>query len=128
MSQHNKNCRQNELKIRRIEATADRLTGRAGLALFVAYLHGIEIFDWFDRWFGSMRKNRKGLPIVELFKQVGVKYLATATPVLDGRSFGTNMMEAALIAISGKKRTLSHAELSEMLEKLDFEPQIQELN
>ena len=46
------------------------MTGRAGLALFVAYLHGIEIFDWFDRWFGSMRKNRKGLPITELFKQV----------------------------------------------------------
>ena len=53
MSQHSKNYRQNELKIRRIEATSDRLTGRAGLALFVAYLHGIEIFDWLDRWFGS---------------------------------------------------------------------------
>ena len=70
MGKHNKNYRQNELKIRRIEATSDRLTGRAGLALFVAYLHGIEIFDWFDRWFGSIRKNRKGLPITELFKQV----------------------------------------------------------
>jgi hypothetical protein len=63
MSKHSKNYRQNELKIRRIEATSDRLTGRAGLALFVAYLHGIEIFDWFDRWFGSIRKNRKGLPL-----------------------------------------------------------------
>jgi hypothetical protein len=28
-------------------------------------------------------------------RQVGVKYLVTATPVLDGRSFGTNLMEAA---------------------------------
>jgi hypothetical protein len=70
MGKHSKNYRQNELKIRRIEATSDRLTGRAGLALFVAYLHGIEIFDWFERWFGSIRKNRKGLPITELFKQV----------------------------------------------------------
>jgi hypothetical protein len=70
MSQHSKNYRQNELKIRRIEATSDRLTGRAGLALVVTYLHGIEIFDWFDRWFGSIRKSRKGLPITELFKQV----------------------------------------------------------
>jgi hypothetical protein len=70
MSKHSKNYRQNELKIRRIEATSDRLTGRAGLALFVAYLHGIQIFGWFDRWFGSIRKNRKGLPIAELFKQV----------------------------------------------------------
>jgi hypothetical protein len=45
MSKHSKNYRQNELKIRRIEATSDRLTGRAGLALFVAYLHGIQVFD-----------------------------------------------------------------------------------
>jgi hypothetical protein len=70
MNRHSKNFRQNELKIRRIEATSDRLTGRAGLALFVAYLHNIEIFKWFDRWFGSIRKSRKGLAIHELFKQV----------------------------------------------------------
>ena len=70
MNRYSKNHRQKELKIRRIEATSDRLTGRAGLALFVAYLHNIEIFSWFDRWFGSIRKNRKGLAITELFKQV----------------------------------------------------------
>ena len=40
---------------------------------------------------------------VELFRKCGVKYLVTTTPVLDGRSFGTNMMELALIALSGKK-------------------------
>jgi hypothetical protein len=38
------------------------------------------------------------------------------------------MMEAALIAISGKGRVLTHDELSELLAQLDFEPQIQELN
>ena len=70
MRHHSKNYRPNELKIRRIETTDDRLTGRAGLTLFVNYLHGIQVFGWFDRWFGAMRKNRKGLPIPELFKQV----------------------------------------------------------
>jgi hypothetical protein len=64
----------------------------------------------------------------ELFRKCGVKYLATATPVLEGRSFGTNMMEAALIAISGKERVLTHDELKELLDQLNFEPQIQELN
>lgn len=39
---------------------------------------------------------------VEAFKLAGVKYLVTSTPVLEGRSFGTNMMEAALVAIAGK--------------------------
>lgn len=64
----------------------------------------------------------------ELFRKCGVKYLVTATPVLEGRSFGTNMMEAALIAISGKGRVLTHDELNELLDQLKFEPQIQELN
>jgi hypothetical protein len=65
---------------------------------------------------------------VELFKTCGVKYLVTTTPVLDGRSFGTNMMEAALVAVSGKGRPLTWPELTEMLDKLGFEPQLQELN
>lgn len=65
---------------------------------------------------------------VAFFKKCGVKYLITTTPVLEGRSFGTNMMEAALVAISGKNRPLSWEELNEMLDKLGFEPQIQELN
>jgi len=65
---------------------------------------------------------------VELFKKCGVKYLVTTTPVLEGRSFGTNMMEAALVAVSGKGRPLTWAELNEMLDKLRFEPQLQELN
>ncbi len=65
---------------------------------------------------------------VELFRQTGVKYLITTTPVLEGRSFGTNMMEAALVALSGKGRPLSYAEYNELLEKLEFKPQLQELN
>jgi hypothetical protein len=63
-----------------------------------------------------------------LFRAAGVRYLVTATPVLEGRSFGTNMMEAALIAASGKGRRLTHQELEELIDQLKFEPQIQELN
>ncbi len=65
---------------------------------------------------------------VETFRKAGVKYLVTTTPVLDGRSFGTNMMEAALVAVSGKRRPLTWDEYSELLDKLGFEPQLQELN
>ncbi len=65
---------------------------------------------------------------VEQFKKAGVKYLVTTTPVLEGRSFGTNMMEAALVALAGKGRALSYDELKEMIAKLGFEPQLQELN
>ena len=65
---------------------------------------------------------------VEAFRKAGVKYLVTTTPVLEGRSFGTNMMEAALVAVSGKGRPLTWPELTEMIDKLDLEPQLQELN
>lgn len=65
---------------------------------------------------------------VELFRSMGVKYLVTTTPVMDGRSFGTNMLEAALIAVSGKGRVLENEELKELLDQLGFEPQLQELN
>lgn len=65
---------------------------------------------------------------VELFRRAGISYLITTTPVLDGRSFGTNMMEAALIAASGKKRVLERDELREILAQLKLEPQVHELN
>lgn len=65
---------------------------------------------------------------VVFFQSVGIKYLITSTPVLEGRSFGTNMMEAALVALAGKGRKLSLAELNQMLDQLNLEPQLQELN
>jgi hypothetical protein len=65
---------------------------------------------------------------VDLFRQVGIKYLFTSTPVLDGRSFGTNMMEAALVAAAGKGRKLTLDELNQMLGQLGLQPQLQVLN
>ncbi len=72
---------------------------------------------------------------VTLFRNAGVKYMLTTTPVLDGRSFGTNMMEAALIAASGRRQPVDYrhadsylAELNTLLEKISLEPQLQELN
>lgn len=64
---------------------------------------------------------------VELFRQAGVKYLVTSTPVFDGRSFGTNMLEAALVAVAGKGRKLTNDEITQLIEQLGLEPQLQEL-
>jgi hypothetical protein len=72
--------------------------------------------------------NTTTLEDVELFRKTGVKYLVTTTPVLGGRSFGANMMEAALIAVAGKERKLTQDELNKLLDKLEIQPQIQELN
>jgi hypothetical protein len=65
---------------------------------------------------------------VEKFRAAGVRYLVTTTPILEGRSFGTNMMEAALIAVSGKRRKLTDAELDELIDRLGFQPTLQKLN
>ncbi len=72
---------------------------------------------------------------VELFQKAGVKYLVTTTPRYDGRSFGTNMMEAALLAASGYQGKVDyrqHQTYFEMLEKLvnavGFKPEIKAIN
>jgi len=65
---------------------------------------------------------------VEFLKKRGIKYLVTTTLSFDGRTFGTNMMEAALVAIAGKGRPLTRDEYNELIDKLNFEPQLQELN
>ena len=65
---------------------------------------------------------------MELFRQRGVTHVITTTPRLDGRSFGTNMMEAALTAVAGKNRPLSHAELNEMISELDLKPTVHTLH
>jgi hypothetical protein len=61
---------------------------------------------------------------VELLRARGVRYLCTTTPRLEGRTFGTNVMEAALTAIAGKNRPLTPAELQAMLSEADLTPAI----
>jgi len=65
---------------------------------------------------------------VDFLKKRGVKYLVTTTPNFEGRTFGTNMMEAAMIAVAGKGRALTTDELNALIDQLGFEPQLQKLN
>jgi hypothetical protein len=62
-----------------------------------------------------------------LFKQRGVKTVVTTTPQLDGRSFGTNMMEAALTAVAAQNRPLTHDEIQALLVDLEMKPTIHTL-
>jgi hypothetical protein len=65
---------------------------------------------------------------VELLTSRGVAYLVTSTPRLDGRSFGTNVLEAALIAYAGQGRPLTDAELTSLVKELELRPTVQALN
>lgn len=72
---------------------------------------------------------------VELFTQAGVKYLMTTTPVLEGRTFGTNMMEAAIVAASGRKEPIDYKHpadhfnfLNQAVAQLGLKPLLRRLN
>lgn len=62
-----------------------------------------------------------------LFKERNVEYVVTSTPILNGRSFGTNMMEAAITAVAAKNRALTHAEIDDILQQLDMKPTLHKL-
>lgn len=65
---------------------------------------------------------------VELLRARGVHQAITTTPRYEGRSFGTNMMEATLTAYAGKSRPLTDAELNALIDELDLRPSVQRLN
>jgi hypothetical protein len=65
---------------------------------------------------------------VEFLRARGVRQVITTTPRYEGRSFGTNVMEATLTAYSGKGRPLDSAELNALIDHLDLRPSVQNLN
>ncbi len=66
---------------------------------------------------------------VELLRGLGVSLLVTTTPELGGRSFGTNVMEAALVAVAGKGSAgLTPREYEELLDRIGLQPRVEILN
>ncbi len=62
-------------------------------------------------------------------KARGVELLITTTPVFNGRSFGTNVLEAALLALLGKTwNEVTPQDYLDVLNKLDYKPRIERLN
>ncbi len=69
----------------------------------------------------------------EFFKNAGIKHLITTTPILDGRSFGTNMIEAAIIAALGRKEPVDYAHpgnyfetMEKAIREIPLTPQVKE--
>jgi hypothetical protein len=61
---------------------------------------------------------------VELLRARGVRQVITTTPRYEGRSFGTNMMEATLTAYAGQGHLLSDDELNGLIDELDLRPSV----
>ncbi len=110
-----------------------------------------EFFNWADVIAGDCHYLHKYLPdsipgkiIVtntttqsdrDFFHQTGAYGLMTTTPILDGRSFGTNMMEAAIVAVTGWNLPINYTHESEYMlhlaktiAEIKLEPQFQILN
>ena len=64
---------------------------------------------------------------VRYLKERGVKTLVATTPEMEGRSFGTNMLEAILVSLAGGKSELTEDQYDRMLEDLKITPRIEEL-
>ena len=100
-------------------------------------------FEKSDLWAGDFLFMRKYMPKdlrgktiltntttaenLELLRERGAKLVITTTPRYDGRSFGTNTLEAALTAYAAKNRRLSDAELNELIDALGLKPTVTRL-
>jgi hypothetical protein len=66
---------------------------------------------------------------IEELRERGVALLITTTPDFQGRSFGTNVVEAALLALLGKKwEDVSAADYERVLHELHLDPRVIVLN
>jgi hypothetical protein len=65
---------------------------------------------------------------IEFLRARGVARLITTTPDFQGRSFGTNVVEAALVALLGKRWSdVSGDDYARLLRELDLRPRVVEL-
>jgi len=65
---------------------------------------------------------------VTMLRDAGVEKLVTTTPEFEGRSFGTNVMEAALIALAGKgPDEMAPQDYLDMLHRLGWQPRVVDL-
>jgi len=104
-------------------------------------------YDWADVIAGDFHMIRRFLPAgpdalrgkvvltntttsddVELLASRGLDRLITTTPVFDGRSFGTNVMEAVLTALAGASEPLGADAMLAQLEAWGWEPTVTRLD
>jgi len=104
-------------------------------------------FEWADVWSGDFLVINRFMPDdlvpgkviiantvtkdnVEELRRLGLRALITTTPEFEGRSFGTNVMEAVYASLLGKKAgdQLHDSELMDLIKKLNVKPRIVSLN
>ncbi|MDD4504697.1 MAG: quinate 5-dehydrogenase [Clostridiaceae bacterium] len=65
---------------------------------------------------------------IEWLRKCGIRILVTSTPNLEGRSFGTNVIEAMLVALIGKDiAEITAEDYLRMLKEINFKPRVEHL-
>jgi hypothetical protein len=77
--------------------------------------------DMRDKWIIT---NTTTAADVALARSRGVELLVTSTPRLEGRSFGTNVIEAAMVALDDARAELSPERYRELLDAVGFRPDV----
>lgn len=63
---------------------------------------------------------------IEWLKECGIRTLVTSTPDLEGRSFGTNVIEALLVALIGKDvEEITSEDYLRVLKEINFKPRVE---
>jgi len=104
----------------------------------------VEWYRWADIVTGDFLFMKKHMPLdmrgkiiitntvtsedVAELKRRGVSLLATFTPEMDGRSFGVNVLEATLVALSGKGKQATSQDYEQLVARLDLRPRVERLN
>ena len=99
-----------------------------------------ELYEWADIIGGDWIYVRKYMPNdmrgkwiitntttaadVALCRERGVELLVTSTPRLEGRSFGTNVIEATMVALDSASGELSPERYRELLDSVGFTPDV----
>ncbi len=66
---------------------------------------------------------------IDWLKKCGVSTLVTSTPDLEGRSFGTNVIEALLVALIGKGiEEITSEDYLRVLKEINFRPRVEHFN
>jgi hypothetical protein len=98
------------------------------------------LYEWADVIAGDWLYVRKFMPAdmsgkwiitntttpadVEFAREHGAELLVTSTPRLDGRSFGTNVIEATMVALDGASGELSSQRYLDLLAQVGFKPDV----
>ncbi len=66
---------------------------------------------------------------VEELRRRGVRMIVTPSPNLAGRSFGTNVVQAVLVAVSGRRpEALTPQDYLDLMQRVGFKPRVEILN